>query len=127
MMSLDTVMSTLKDKITSNENLVIHVEGQTRTNNLAIQGLTTDLGYMKTDLELHKDRLDNYFWHIETVRITQQEQGGKLVEFESTQDRVLAELQALREELQREREKNQESGRQVQVVCPEGWLRQVNG
>ena len=55
---------------------------------------------MRTDLDLQKDRLDDYFGQIETVRITQQEQGGKLVEFESTQDRMLAELQALREELQ---------------------------
>ena len=106
-------MSTLKDKITSNENLSIHIEGQTRTNNLVIQGLTLDLGNMKTDLDLHKDRLDNYFGQIDTVRITQQEQGGKLVELESTQDRLLAEVQALREELQQEREKNQEQGRQL--------------
>ena len=27
----------------------------------------------------------------------------------------------------RERERNQELGRQVQVVCPEGWSRQENG
>ena len=100
MVSIDIAITTLKDKITSNENLCVHVEGQMHTNNLAIQGLTTDLGYMKTDLDIHKDRVDDYFGQIDTVRITQQEQGGKLVEFESTQDRVLAELQALREELQ---------------------------
>ena len=33
----------------------------------------------------------------------------------------------MREELQQEREKNQEPGRQLQVVCPGGWSRQVNG
>ena len=86
-----------------------------------------DLGYLKTDQELHKDRLDDYFKQIEILRITQQEQEGKLVEFGSTQDRVLAELQALREELQQDRERNQESGRQVQVVCSKGWWRQENG
>ena len=93
-------MSTIKDKITSTENLAIHVEGQTCTNNLAIQGLTTDLGYLKIDQDLDKDRLDDYFGQIETLRITQQKQEGKLVEFGSTQDRVLAEFQALKEELQ---------------------------
>ena len=99
-------MSTLKDKITSDENLAIHVEGQTCTNNLAIQGLTTDLELLKTDQDLHKDRLDDCFRQIETLRIIQQEQEGKLVEFGSTQDRVLAEFQALKEELQREREES---------------------
>ena len=48
------------------------------------------------------------------------------MEFGSTQDRVLAEFQALKEELQRERERNQEPGRQVQVVCSKGWSRQEN-
>ena len=126
MVTLDTAMPTLKDKITSNENLSVRAEGQFCTNKLAIQGLTMDLGYMRTDLDLHKDRLDDYFGQIDTARITQQEQGGKLVELESTQDRLLAEVQALREELQQEREKNQEPGRQLQVVCPGGWSRQVN-
>ena len=103
MASLDTAVSTIKDKITSTENLAIHIEGQTRTNNLAIQGLTTDLGYLKTDQDLHKDRLDNCFRQIETLRIIQREEEGKLVEFGSTQDRVLAEFQALKEELQQQR------------------------
>ena len=100
MTSLDTAVSTIKDKITSTDNLAIHVEGQTRTNNLAIQGLTTDLGYLKTDQDLHKDRLDDCFGQIETLRIIQREQEGKLVEIGFTQDRVLAEFQALKEELQ---------------------------
>ena len=73
MVSIDTAITTLKDKITSNENLSVRAEGQTCTNSLAIQGLTTDLGYMKTDLDLHKDRLDDYFGQIDTSRITQQE------------------------------------------------------
>ena len=92
MASLDTVVSTINNKITSTENLAIHVEGQTRTNNLAIQGLTTNLGYLKTDQDLHMDRLDDCFGQIETLRIIQQEQEGKLVEFGSTQDMLLAEF-----------------------------------
>ena len=127
MASLNNAVYTIKDKITSTQNLAIHMEGQTRTNNLAIQGLTMDLELLKTDQDLYKDRLDDCFRQIETLRIIQQEQEGKLVEFGSTQDRVLAEFQALKEELQQERERNQESGRQVQVVCSKGWSRQENG
>ena len=100
MASLDTAVYTIKDKITSTENLAIHVESQARTNNLAIQGLTTDLELLKTDQDLHKDRLDDCFRQIETLRIIQRDQEGKLVEIGSTQDRVLAKVQALKEELQ---------------------------
>ena len=99
MVSINIAITTLKDKITRNENLSVHEEGQTRTNKLAIKGLTTDLAYVRTDIDLQKDRLDDCFGQLDTARITQQEQGSKLVELESTQDRLLAEVQALREEL----------------------------
>ena len=127
MRSLDTAIYTIKDKITSTENLAIHIESQARTNHLAIQGLTTDLELLKTDQDLHKDRLDDCFGQIETLRIIQWEQEGKLVEFGSKQDRLLDEFQALKEELQRERERNQESGHQVKVMCSKGWSRQEIG
>ena len=121
MTSLDTAIYTIKDKMTSTENLAIHVESQARTNHLAIQGLTTDLEILKTDQDHHKDRLEDCLGRqIETLRTIQWEQEGKLVEFGAKQDRVLAEVQALREELQRERERNQEQGRPVQAVCPKG-------
>ena len=55
MTSLDTAVYTIKDKITSTDNLAFHVESQARTNHLAIQGLTTDLELLKTDQDLHKD------------------------------------------------------------------------
>ena len=66
-MSLDTAMSTLQDKKTSNENLSVRAEGQTHTNKLAIKGLTTDLGYVITDVDLQNDRLDDYFGQLETA------------------------------------------------------------
>ena len=108
MVSIKTALTTLKDKITGNENLSARAEGQTCTNRLAIKGLTTDLGYVRMDVDLQKDRLDDYFGQLETARIAQQGQGSKLVELETTQDRLLAEVQALREEFQQEREKDQE-------------------
>ena len=127
MTSLDTAVYTIKDKITSTENLAIHVESQARNNHLAIVGLTTDLEILKMDQDHHKDRLEDCLGRqIETIRTIQREQEGKLVEFGATQDRVLAKVQALREELQRERERNQEQGQLVQAVCPEGWSRQEN-
>ena len=83
MTSLDTTVYTIKDKITSTENLAINVESQARTNHLAIQGLTTDLELLKTDQDLHKDRLEDCFGQIETLRTTQREQEGKVVEIGS--------------------------------------------
>ena len=63
---------------------------------------------MRTDIDLQKDRLDDYFGQLETARIAQQGQGSKLVELETTQDRLWTEVQALKEAFQQEREKNQE-------------------
>ena len=101
MTSLNTAVYTIKDKITSTENLAIHIESKARTNHLVIVGLTTDLEILKTDQDHHKDRLEDCLGRqIETIRTIQREQEGKLVEIGSTQDRVQAEFQALKEELQ---------------------------
>ena len=97
MVSIKTALTILKEKIKDNENLSSRNEGQTRANKLAIKGLTTDLGYVRTDVDLQKDRLDDYFRQLETARIAQQGQGNKLVELETTQDRLWAEVQALKE------------------------------
>ena len=48
------------------------------------------------------------------------------MELETTQDRLWAEVQALKEAFQQEREKNQEQDRQLQALCSEGWPRAVN-
>ena len=90
MVSIETALTTLKDKITDNENLSSHAEGHTRANKIAIKGLTTDLGYMRTDIDLQKDRLDNYSGQLEMARIAREGQGSKLVELETTQERLWA-------------------------------------
>ena len=46
-----------KDKIIDKKNLSSHAKGQTRTYKLAIKGLTTDLGYVRTNVDLQEDRL----------------------------------------------------------------------
>ena len=101
MTSLNTAIYTIKYKITSMENLAIHVESQARNNHLAIISLTTDLEILKMDQDHHKERLEDCLGRqIEKIRTIQRKQEGKLVEFGATQDRLLAEVQALREELQ---------------------------
>ena len=80
MVSIDTALTTLKDKITSNENLSVCAEDQTCTNNLVIKGLTVDLGYVRTDIDLQKDRLDNYSGQLEAERIAREAQGSKVEE-----------------------------------------------
>ena len=68
-MSIETALKTLKDKITDNEHLSFRAKDQTWANNIAIKGLTKDLGYVRTDIDLQKDRLDNYSGQLETARI----------------------------------------------------------
>ena len=85
MVSLETALTTLKDKVTDNEHLSFCAKGQTWANKIAIKYLTTDLGYMRTDVDLQKDRLDNYSRQLEAERIAWEGQGSKLVELETTQ------------------------------------------
>ena len=60
MTSLDTAFDTLKEKMKDNEHLSLPVECQFQTNKIAIKDLTTDLGHVRADMDLQKDRLDNY-------------------------------------------------------------------
>ena len=106
MVSIKTALTTLKDKITDNEHLSFHAKGQTRANKIAIKDLTTDLGYVRTDVDLQKDRLDDYSGQLETVIIAREGQGSKLVELETTQERLWAKVQTLEEVFQQEKEKN---------------------
>ena len=69
MVSLETALTTLKDKVTDNEHLSFRAKGQTQANKKAIKDHATDLGYERTDVDLQKDRLDNYFRQLETARI----------------------------------------------------------
>ena len=81
---------------------------------------------MRTDIDLQKDRLYNYSGQLETERIAREGQGSKLVELETTQERLWVKVQALEEVFQQEKEKNQEHDRQLQAMCSGGWPRAVN-
>ena len=76
-------------------------------------------------MDLQKDRLDDYSGQLETARIAREGHGSKLVELETTQERLWTKVQTLEEAFQQEKEKNQEQARQLQVLCLGGWPKAV--
>ena len=125
MASLETAFTTLKDKMKDNEYLSLCAECQTQANKIAIKDLTTDLGYVRVDVDLQKDRLDDYSGQLEVERVLWEGQGSKVDQLETTAERFWAMVQTLVEEGQQKEEKYRELARQVQVIYSMGWPRVV--
>ena len=55
--------------------MLFSAKTQTQANKVAIKDLTTNLGYVRTDVDLQKDRLDYYSGQLEKARITRERTG----------------------------------------------------